>query len=89
MAAPTALPSHHVKGEVAENRPAYREGRIPKATKVKTLHFNHKPQEIKNTGSVTSVPAYRVARVLGSDPGWVFSLYMDLYYYSFPTTYNH
>lgn len=69
MAAPTALPSHHVKGEVAENRPAYREGRIPKATKVKTLHFNHKPQEIKNTGSVTSVPAYRVARVLGSDPG--------------------
>lgn len=82
MAAPTALPSHHVKGEVAENRPAYREGRIPKATKVKTLHFNHKPQEIKNTGSV---PDYRVAGVLGSDPGWVFSLYMDF----FPTTYNH
>lgn len=52
MAAPTALPSHHVKGEVAENRPAYREGRIPKATKVKTLHFNHKLQEIKNTGFV-------------------------------------
>lgn len=44
MAAPTALPSHHVKGEVAENRPAYREGRIPKATKVKiyTSITNHR-----------------------------------------------
>lgn len=58
MAAPMNLPSHHLKGEVAENRPAYREGRIPKATKVQILHFCHKPQEIKNTGSI---PNYRVA----------------------------
>lgn len=52
MAAPMTLPSHHLKGEVAENRPAYREGRIPKATKVQILHFCHKPQEIKNNGSI-------------------------------------
>ncbi|XP_061180381.1 RNA-binding protein 48-like [Saccostrea echinata] len=38
MAAPMKIPSHHIKATVAENRPAYREGRLPKATKVYTVN---------------------------------------------------
>ncbi|XP_062608419.1 RNA-binding protein 48-like [Saccostrea cucullata] len=38
MAAPMEIPSHHVKAKFAENRPAYREGRLPKATKVYTVN---------------------------------------------------